>query len=111
MSDSTSPQLTAAADGRHTSSGTPHGFTSLTPFLVIASAKEAIAFYQDVFGARTVNVTEIGGVVVHAEVDFGHGRLQLGDDYVNAIQDHSDGLIQDHLRHLPVPANARVVPI
>lgn len=79
MSDSTSPQLTAAADGRHTSSGTPHGFTSLTPFLVIASAKEAIAFYQDVFGARTVNVTEIGGVVVHAEVDFGHGRLQLGE--------------------------------
>jgi PhnB protein len=79
MSDSTSPQLTTAADGKHTSSGTPHGFTSLTPFLAIASAKEAIAFYQDVFGARTVNVTEMGGVVVHAELDFGHGRLQLGE--------------------------------
>ena len=79
MSDSTSPQLTTAADGRHTSSGTPHGFTSLTPFLAIASAKEAIAFYQAVFGARIVNVTEIGGVVVHAELDFGQGRLQIGE--------------------------------
>lgn len=79
MSDSTSPQLTTAADGKHTSSGTPHGFTSLTPFLAIASAKEAIAFYQDVFGARTVYVTEMGGVVVHAELDFGQGRLQLGE--------------------------------
>ena len=79
MSDSTSPQLTTAADGRHTSFGTPHGFTSLTPFLAIAAAKEAIAFYQDVFGARAVNVTEIGGVVVHAELDFGLGRLQIGE--------------------------------
>ncbi|WP_326968227.1 VOC family protein [Arthrobacter sp. CG_A4] len=79
MTHTTSPGLTTAADGRHTRFGTPHGFTSLTPFLAIASAKEAIAFYRDVFGARTVNVTEVGGVVVHAELDFGQGRLQIGE--------------------------------
>jgi PhnB protein len=79
MTDTTSPELTTAATGKHTRSGIPHGFTSLTPFLAIANAREAITFYQDVFGARTVNVTEFGGIVVHAELDFGQGRLQMGE--------------------------------
>jgi PhnB protein len=79
MTDTTSPELTVAADGQHTTSGIPHGFPSLTPFLAISSAKEAITFYQDVFGARTVSVTEMGGIVVHAELDFGQGRLQIGE--------------------------------
>lgn len=68
-----------AASGQHTTNGTPHGFTSLTPFIVVPRAGEAIEFYSDVFGARTVGVTEMGGVVVHAELDFGAGRLQLGE--------------------------------
>lgn len=79
MSDSTNPELTTAANGRHTSHGIPNGFTSLTPFLAVASARQAIAFYEDVFGARTVSVTEMGGTVVHAELDFGQGRLQIGE--------------------------------
>jgi len=32
-----------------------------------------------VFGARVVDVTEMGGVVAHAVLDFGHGQLQLGE--------------------------------
>ena len=32
-----------------------------------------------VFDARVVDVTEMGGVVVHADLDLGHGRLQLGE--------------------------------
>lgn len=79
MTDPTSHQSTPAADGRHTSRGIPHGYTSLTPFLVVASARRAIDFYENVFGARIVAVTEIGGVVAHAEIDFGHGRLQVGE--------------------------------
>lgn len=65
--------------GKHTTDGIPHGCTSLTPFLTVAHAKEAIEFYQSVFGAHVLDVTEMGGVVVHAELDFGHGRLQLGE--------------------------------
>ena len=65
--------------GQHTHEGTPHGFTSLTPFLTIPGAADAIEFYRSVFGARLVDVTEMGGVVVHAELDFGEGRLQLGE--------------------------------
>ncbi|MFT4199489.1 VOC family protein [Gordonia sp. (in: high G+C Gram-positive bacteria)] len=68
-----------AADGRHTTNGTPHGFSSLTPFLSVGNAKAAIDFYRDVFGARVLGVTASDGVVHHAELDFGNGRLQLGE--------------------------------
>ncbi|MEV6595507.1 VOC family protein [Actinoplanes sp. NPDC051346] len=68
-----------AADGKYTTNGTPHGATSLTPFLAIADARGAIDFYQKNFGARVVDVTEMGGVVAHAVLDFGNGLLQLGE--------------------------------
>ncbi|MBK0419432.1 VOC family protein [Leucobacter sp. CSA1] len=68
-----------AADGAHTDRGIPHGSTSLTPFLALPRAKEAVEFYRDVFGARVVDVTEMGGVVAHADLDFGDGHLQLGE--------------------------------
>ncbi len=77
MSETT--QQVRAADGDHTSHGIPHGYTSLTPFLVVPRAREAIEFYRDVFGARVVDVTEMGGVVAHAVLDFGSGHLQLGE--------------------------------
>ena len=65
--------------GEHTTDGLPHGSTTLTPFLVVERAAEAIEFYRSVFGARVVDVTEFGGVVAHADLDFGTGRLQLGE--------------------------------
>ncbi|WP_295118772.1 glyoxalase/bleomycin resistance/extradiol dioxygenase family protein [uncultured Leifsonia sp.] len=71
--------MTRAAHGEHTDHGTPRGASSITPFLAIPDARGAIAFYRDVFGARVVDVTEMGGVVAHAVLDFGHGLLQLGE--------------------------------
>ncbi|MFJ4029950.1 VOC family protein [Paenarthrobacter sp. NPDC089989] len=79
MSDTTSTESTTAAHGEHTNHGVPKGLTSLTPFLAVRNAKAAIDFYKDVFGARVVGTTEMGGVVVHAELDFGNGHLQLGE--------------------------------
>ncbi len=76
--DETTQQV-RAAHGAHTTDGIPQGVTSLTPFLVVPRAREAIAFYRNVFGARVVDVTEMGGVVAHAVLDFGHGQLQLGE--------------------------------
>jgi PhnB protein len=70
---------TQGATGQYTTDGVPHGYTSLTPFLAMPNIKEAIAFYRDVFGARVVDITEMNGVVVHADLDFGHGHLQLGE--------------------------------
>jgi PhnB protein len=76
---STSAGASRAATGQHTTAGVPHGLTSLTPFLAIPRAAEAIAFYERVFGARVVDVTEMGGVIAHAVLDFGNGQLQLGE--------------------------------
>lgn len=71
--------IPAGVTGEHTTDGRPNGSTSLTPFLAIPRAKDAIDFYRDVFGARVVDVTEFGGVVAHADLDFGCGILQLGE--------------------------------
>lgn len=58
----------------------PEGYTSLTPFLVVDGAAAAIEFYADVFGAVLVEkMPGPDGTVAHAELDFGHGRLQLSD--------------------------------
>jgi PhnB protein len=78
MSDDTVEKV-QAAHGQHTTHGTPHGLTSLTPFIAVTDARGAIAFYRDVLGARLVDVTEVGGAVAHAVLDFGHGQLQLGE--------------------------------
>jgi PhnB protein len=72
-------QQVRAAHGAHTTHGIPNGATSLTPFIVVPRAREAIDFYRDVFGARVVDVTEMGGIVAHAVLDFGQGQLQLGE--------------------------------
>jgi PhnB protein len=58
----------------------PTGYTSLTPFLVIDGAADAIDFYVSVFGATLIERMDgAGGAVAHAELDFGTGRLQLSD--------------------------------
>ena len=76
---STPEPRTAGITGEHTTAGIPHGATSLTPFLAVPNARGAIDFYREVFGARVVDVMEMGGVVIHADLDFGTGRLQLGE--------------------------------
>jgi len=69
--------------GKYTKNGTPNGFTSITPFIVIKNPSEAIEFYKTVFNARIKDITEFSDgngnkMVVHAELDFGNGFLQLG---------------------------------
>ena len=67
----------SAADG---ASGVPAGYTTLTPFLVVDGAARAIDFYCALFGASVVSRADgPDGSVPHAELDFGAGRLQLGD--------------------------------
>jgi len=70
---------TTGITGNHTTDGRPNVATSITPFVAIREAKGALDFYRDVFGARVTDVTEFGGVVVHAGLDFGTGILQIGE--------------------------------
>ena len=79
-----SQENTTGVTGTYTTDGLPRGVTSLTPFITVQGAAEAIEFYQNVFGARLIDKTQFGGVIAHAEIDFGTGHLQLGepsDDY------------------------------
>jgi PhnB protein len=53
--------MTLAAHGRHTDHGRPRSATSLTPFLVVAPATEAIEFYTTVLRATLVDRTDMPG--------------------------------------------------
>lgn len=84
MSTNTTPSTTTGVTGEHTTDGRPHGFSSITPFLVVPGAAGALDFYRDVFGATIGGVTEMPGpdgatIVVHAEVQFADGRIQIGE--------------------------------
>ncbi len=59
----------------------PDGYYSLTPYLVIKGAAEAIEFYKKVFGAvETVRMPGEGGRIMHAEVKIGNSMLMLSDE-------------------------------
>lgn len=68
--------------GSYTRNGTPIGYTAITPFIAVGNPAEAIAFYETVFRAKAKSVTEIDyegrKLIVHADLDFGNGFLQLG---------------------------------
>jgi len=73
----------AAATGAYTTNGKPNLYTTLTPFIVVNHPSEAIEFYKDVFRAAVVDITEFTDehgqrIIVHAELNFGNGMLQLG---------------------------------
>ncbi|HEX6162716.1 MAG TPA: VOC family protein [Vicinamibacterales bacterium] len=59
----------------------PDGYYSLTPYLVISGAADAIEFYKKAFGAiETVRMPGEGGRIMHAEVQIGNSMLMLSDE-------------------------------
>ncbi|MFX0592791.1 VOC family protein [Melissospora conviva] len=94
----------AAATGRFTTDGRPHGRTALTPYIVVAPAAEAIEFYAEVFGATVGSVTRFDDVVAHAELDFGTGWLTLSDpiaDYGLIAPDPAAGAVYSLAVYVP----------
>ncbi|UMG92468.1 hypothetical protein [Nocardioides sp. TF02-7] len=58
----------------------PPGYTTLTPFYCCSPAREAIAFYTEVLGAREVSRNDgPDGTVAHCELELPQGRMQVGD--------------------------------
>jgi uncharacterized glyoxalase superfamily protein PhnB len=54
----------------------------LFAYLHVSDAAAAIAFYAKAFGAReTLRLTEPGGRIGHAELDFDGATLMLADEY------------------------------
>lgn len=75
---------TTPAHGNHTHNGTPTGYTTVTPFIVVPDGQIAIDFYTHVFHAEVIDVTRMPTgdgttVIAHAVLDLGNGRLQLAE--------------------------------
>ena len=57
-------------------------FTTLTPYIVVSNAVEAIAFYEKAFGAKRRCVSNTpDGKVMNAQVVFGDSVLMLNDEF------------------------------
>lgn len=71
-----------AATGQYVENGKPKGYSTITPFIVVNDPAAAIDFYEKTFHAEAKSITSFGEgdeqTIVHAELDFGNGFLQLG---------------------------------
>ena len=60
----------------------PKGYRSVTPYLCVKGAAEAIRFYKKVFGAQEVmRMAAPGGTVGHAELVLGDSKIMLADEF------------------------------
>ena len=62
----------------------PEGYNSITPYLIIKGAAQAIEYYKSVFGATEVfRMDQPDGKVGHAELKIGDSRVMLADENLN----------------------------
>lgn len=59
----------------------PDGYHSVTPYLYVRGAADAIAFYEKAFGAvELMRLPMPGGVIGHAEIRIGDSVVMLADE-------------------------------
>ena len=59
----------------------PEGYHSVTPYLIVKGAAEAIEFYKTAFGATELMRFEgPGGTIAHAEIKIGNSPVMLGEE-------------------------------
>ena len=59
----------------------PEGYHSVTPYLIVDGAEEAIRFYERAFGATEMLRLPMGGKIGHAEVKIGDSIVMLSDEW------------------------------
>ncbi len=60
----------------------PEGYHSVTPYLIVKGAAEAIEFYKKAFGAvEVLRIPGPGGSVGHAEIKIGDSHVMLADEH------------------------------
>ena len=61
----------------------PEGYHSVTPYLIVDGAGEAIRFYGEAFGASEVLRMPMGdsGRLAHAEIRIGDSHVMLADEF------------------------------
>jgi len=58
----------------------PDGYHSITPYLIIKGAADAIDFYKKAFGATELFRMEHKGQIGHAELKIGDSPIMLADE-------------------------------
>lgn len=59
----------------------PEGYHSVTPYLVVDGAADAIEFYKKAFGAEEVLRMPMGDRIGHAEIKIGDSHVMLADEF------------------------------
>ncbi len=60
----------------------PDGYHTVTPYLSIRGASQAVAFYKRAFGAEEIYRMEMpGDKIGHAEIQIGDSRIMLADEF------------------------------
>ena len=59
----------------------PEGYHSVTPYLVVDGAEEAIRFYTEALGATEVLRLPMAGKIGHAEIKIGDSHVMLSDEW------------------------------
>lgn len=68
----------------------PQGYHTVTPYLIVKGAAQAIDYYKKVFGATEVfRMNGPEGKVGHAELQIGDSRIMLADENPSMGQGHS----------------------
>ena len=58
----------------------PDGYHSVTPYLAVDGAEQAIAFYEKAFGAKErTRMQSPDGKIAHAEIEIGDSVVMLSD--------------------------------
>ena len=60
----------------------PDGYHSVTPYLIVRGAANAIEFYKNAFGATELfRMDAPGGKIGHAEIKIGNSPVMLADEH------------------------------
>jgi PhnB protein len=63
----------------------PDGYHTVTPYLAVDDAAEAIEYYKQAFGAKErVRMEAPGGKIGHAELEIGDSLVMLSDPFPQA---------------------------
>lgn len=66
------------------SSSIPSGYNTLSPYIIVKNAAEAIEFYKKAFGATEVTRLENpqGGGIMHAALQIGNSTLMMSEENI-----------------------------
>jgi PhnB protein len=59
----------------------PDGYHSVTPYLIVDGAAEAIRWYGEALGAKEVLRLPMGDKIAHAEIKIGDSHVMLSDEW------------------------------